>query len=148
MQSSSLPSHANIAVAVCKPDGRWKSRGRDTTAYTYMRTPINLALGMLSTRRAQQALTCLALELDTTILPHDLPIRHMDHDRAANGVILFLHQLYDRFPVVVVNESLADGGALGYHERLGPANSFDPRDHSIHVNAAVRVWQLVPIPLP
>lgn len=142
MQSSTMPSHANFVVAVCKPDGRWESRERDATAYTYIRTPINIALGMLSTRRAQQALTCLALELDTTILPLNLPIRHMDHNCAANGVRLFLEKLYDRFPVVVVNESLADGCALGYHERLGPDNDFDPRNHSIHVNAAVCVTKV------
>lgn len=142
-----MPPSADYVVAVCKPDGQWEARERNTTAYAYMNTPINIALGMLSTPMAQQALTCLALELDTTIIPLELPVRRMDHNRAANGVRLFLLKLYDRFPVVVVNESLADGGALGYHERLGPDNSFDLRDHSIHVNAAVRAFKVDVEPL-
>ena len=88
---------------------------------------------MLSTPMAQQALTAFALELDSIFRPPG----HLDRDRAEEVVMVFTKELYARFPVVVIDEQLAEGGALGCIQRTNPGSKFNIRDHYIHVNAAV-----------
>lgn len=135
-----MPSIANYAVVVRRRTGEVETRQPSSLAFSYIASSVTITLGMLSTPMAQQALTTFALELDS-ILPR--PASHTQYlDRACAGefVRLFLRKLYTRFPVVVIDEQLADGGALGFIQRNGPEFDFDTRHHYIHVNAAVSRW--------
>lgn len=132
-----MPSITNYAIVVRRRTGEVETRQPTSLAFSYIASCITITLGLLSTPMAQQALTTFALELDSIFPRPAYYTRHLDRARAGEVVRLFLRKLNTRFPVVVIDEQLGDGGALGFIQRTGPEFDFETRHHYIHVNAAV-----------
>jgi hypothetical protein len=130
-----MPNITNYAVVVRRPNGEVETRHPALLAFSYIASSITITLGMLSTPMAQHALTVFALELDSFLPQH--ASRHLDRARPREFVSLFLSKLNARFPVVVIDEQLAEGGSLGFVQRNGPELDFDTRHQYIHVNATV-----------
>jgi hypothetical protein len=110
----------------------------NTAVYTYVASAASIALSILEHPTCRQRLTDLALKLDND---RDTGTRFGNNpSRARSCVDLFLAKIRAHFPMILINDTMTNPAALGYHPRGdwdGDYHAFNPRNQSINMNGQV-----------
>lgn len=104
---------------------------------TYIATCVELGTNFLSTAKVRQGLIELTLKLDRAQSHPWYGKLNGDRKRAENAVNVFLGKVYERFPMVIMDERINDLNNLGYHLRGEWEVNFDAGKQSLHLNASV-----------
>lgn len=112
----------------------------DSYEYTYVSSAVYIALSMMRTRECLEAMTTVAFDFDHIAL-RGRRFRG-SVDRARQRVRQFVDKVTERFPVMVIDPSLMQQGALACHYRtpwFGHLDEFDPRPQTVSLDAGVRI---------
>jgi hypothetical protein len=111
----------------------------NTLQYTFAANAAALAIKVLQTSKAKQAMTQLALALAGGGTPMRIPIRN-NPGLARRVVYFFAGRISQRFPGIVIDASIDAVETLGFHVGIpwgGSPKQFDPRRQMVHINARV-----------